>query len=440
MKKTFLLIVFSLFCFLNIDAQIAAGPMLGYSEMREVLLWVQTEKEAVVQFNYWEKGNDSLKFHTAPAVSSKNNLFIIKAIADEVLPGKEYDYEVMVNGQKMTFDYPLTFRTQTLWSFRFDPPPFKFVVGSCVYTNEPEFDRPGRPYGYTFDIFKEIYKTNPQFMVWGGDNIYLREVDWNTRSGIYKRYLDFKRQPELQPLFGSVHHYAIWDDHDFGPNDAARSYWGKDWTLEAFKDNWGNPNYIFKDEAITGTFFWEDIQFFLMDDRWFRAPNELKGDSKDYFGEKQIDWLIDALTTSRSPFKFIIAGGQVINENALFENMTTYPEERQKLLDRIREQNIPGVIFISGDRHHSSLRKLERPGTYPLYDLTVSSLTSGIAKPLDVERTSKDLIPGTIVDDLQNFGLLEISGKRTDRVLKINIIDNTGKHRWDYEIKANDLK
>jgi len=421
-------------------AQIVAGPMLGYSEMREVMLWVQTEKSVTVKYNYWVKGGDGTQFSTEPTITRKDNYFIAKVIAEEVLPGNMYEYELVINGKKQKFDYPLEFQSQTLWQYRTDPPAFKFAVGSCVYTNEPEFDRPGRGYGYTYGIFNKIYEQKPNFMVWGGDNIYLREVDWNTRSGVYKRYIDFKRQPELQKLFANTHHYATLDDHDYGPNDSDRGYWGKSWTLDAFQQNWGNPNYIFPGEAVTGTFFWEDVQFFMMDDRSFRAPNDLKDESKDYFGEKQLTWLIDALVNSSAPFKFVVTGGQVVNQAALYENMSTFPVERQKLFDAIANHNISGVVFITGDRHHTSLRKMEREGTYPIYDLTVSSLTSGMAKPADVERTDADLIPNTIVEDLQNFGMLEVSGERLNRVLKINIIDNTGADRWDYTIKANDLR
>ncbi len=441
MKKLLLLFTLVYLAFATkINAQIVAGPMLGYAEMREALLWIQTEKAAAVQFKYWDKENPSAIKSTDLIYTSAQNFFIAKALASDVLPGKKYEYAVYINKKKINFNYPLEFQTQTLWQFRTDPPSFKFAAGSCVYTNQTEFDRPGKPYGYTFDIFNKIYDQDPDFMVWGGDNIYLREVDWNTRSGIYKRYIDFKRQPELQKLFARTHNYATWDDHDYGPNDADRSFWGKNWALEAFKDNWGNPNYIFKDEAVTSTFFWEDCQFFVLDDRWFRAPNRMDDPNKDYYGQKQIDWLIDALIGSSAPFKFIVAGGQVVNPLDMFENMAAYPGERQQLLNRISEHKISGVFFISGDRHHTILRKYERAGNYPIYDLTLSSITSGIAKPNIKEIDSPDVVPGTLIEDLQNFGILEVSGERTNRVLKINTYDSAGVKRWEYSINAKDLR
>lgn len=437
MKK----IVFYFFSLLPITllAQVKSGPMLGYSDMREVLLWIQTEKEAEVFFKYYDTAEPSKVYTTKTVKTIASEANIAKIIANEVMPSKTYNYEVYVNKKKVNFTYPLQFKTQTLWQYRTDPPAFKFAAGSCTYTNEERFDRPGKPYGGEAKIFTSIYEKKPDFMIWGGDNIYLREPDWNTRTGILHRYNEFRKVPEIQPLIASTHNYAIWDDHDFGPNDADRSFWNKNLTLDAFKLFWGNPNYIFENEGITGTFFWEDCQFFLLDNRYFRAPNYLKEADKDYYGKKQEDWLIDALSYSTAPFKFIITGGQVVNPASVFENMATFPEARERLLKRIEENNISGVLFISGDRHHTNLQKLERTGTYPLYDVTISPLTSGAGKPVKDEEKSP-IVKGTEVNNQQNFGILEVSGPRTDRTLKINIFDKEGKELWNYSIKAKELR
>src|SRR5690606_34340514 len=181
----------------------------------------------------------------------------------------------------------------------------------CTYINDEPYDRPGKPYGGGYEIFNAMYQEKPDMMMWLGDNVYLREVDWNSKTGIYYRYTHTRSLPELQPLLASTHHYAIWDDHDYGPNDADRSFWGKDMTLKAFKDFWANPNYgVGGTEGITGTFFWEDCQFFLLDDRWYRSPMP----GKEYFGQTQLNWLVDALRSSKATFKFICTGGQILND------------------------------------------------------------------------------------------------------------------------------
>ena len=81
-----------------------------------------------------------------------------KLIADQVMPGKKYNYEIFINDIKVFRDYEMEFQTQQLWKWRTDPPDFKFVIGSCSYVNEPKFDRPGEPYGSNFEIFNSINK------------------------------------------------------------------------------------------------------------------------------------------------------------------------------------------------------------------------------------------------------------------------------------------
>jgi alkaline phosphatase D len=43
------------------DSLLRSGPMVGYSEMREVLLWVQTKRPARVRFAYWEEDNPAAR-------------------------------------------------------------------------------------------------------------------------------------------------------------------------------------------------------------------------------------------------------------------------------------------------------------------------------------------------------------------------------------------
>ena len=116
-----------------------------------------------------------------------------------------------------------------------------------------------------------------------------------------------------------------------------------------------------------------------------------------------------------------------------------YGVYRQLMIDLITKEKISGVMFLTGDRHHTCLQKLDRAGTYPLYDLSVSSFTAGSTKAVKEEANSP-FVEGTLVEMRHNFGLLEFSGKRTDRVMKINICDKDGKEIWTKEIRANELK
>ena len=433
-------ILFSLM-FISTYAQdlINSGPMVGYSTMQEVLLWVQTEETANVHFEYYEINNPKVKFSTDKIETEKKNGYVAKLIADQVIPGKKYKYEVYINNYKIERNYAMEFQTQELWKWRTDPPDVKFVVGSCSYINEPKFDRPGKPYGSNFEIFNSINKKKPDFMLWLGDNTYLREPDWNSRTGFIKRYSHTRAFPELQPLLASTHHYATWDDHDYGPNNSDGSFWLKETASEIFKLFWGNPNYdVTGKGGITGFFQWSDLDFFLLDNRYHRTANNNLTGNRQMLGKDQIDWLINALSFSQASFKFVAVGGQVISNGAVYENYATYPDERKYLLDKIREAKIEGVIFLDGDRHHTILSKMqETKNVYPLYDLTCSSLTAGVNN--DNEPYNSFKLEETFVN-VNNFGMLNVTGPTNDRQLSIQIFDKDGKELWIKSIKANDLK
>ncbi len=129
-----------------------SGPMVGYSDMREVMLWAQTKQPAHVQIRYHETGSPTagkpIPTHlTNEVYTNRQTVFTAHLLADQVEHGKVYEYDVLIEGQKVSLPYPTRFQTQSLWQWRTDPPTFSFGVGSCTYVNEPDVARPGKSYG-----------------------------------------------------------------------------------------------------------------------------------------------------------------------------------------------------------------------------------------------------------------------------------------------------
>jgi alkaline phosphatase D len=411
-----------------------SGPMLGYSEMREVMLWVQTKVPARVQFEYWPEAEPQATKMTAIVNTQAETAFTAHIKAEFLEPGKRYQYRLYLNKKKVELPYPTVFQTQTLWQWRTDPPPFTLALGSCTYINEDPYDRPGTPYGADYFIFQSIQQKKPDMMLWLGDNTYLREVDWNSRSGILHRHTHSRAVPEMQALLASTHHYAIWDDHDFGPDDSDRSFIHKDLTLEAFKLFWGNPSYGVNGKPGTTTSVqFNDMDFFLLDNRYYRSPNHRDTGERTILGQEQKEWLIDALAASKAPFKFVAIGGQFLNTIKVAENCINYEEEHQWILDRIEEENIKNVFFLTGDRHLSELARYVNKKGNVLYDLTISPLSSGPNTRPDQGNLNR--VEGTVVTQ-RNFGLLSFSGLRTQRKMKIQIFDNKGVELWNREIES----
>jgi alkaline phosphatase D len=437
MKKLALILICFLL-FIGATGQkklLSSGPMVGYSEMKEVLLWVQTTKAAAVKIAYWDIEEPGVIYWTNNVVTNENEAFTAHLLANEVEPGNNYGYDLYINTIRIDLPYKTEFQSLPIWKWRSDPYDFTLATGSCAYINEPRYDRPGEPYGGDYYIFENIHKKNPDLMIWLGDNVYLREADWNTRTGIMHRYTHDRAIPELQPLLGSVHHYAIWDDHDYGPNNSDKSYFMKETTLEAFKLFWANPTYGVGDIEGAFTFFqWSDADFFLLDNRYYRDANILNQESKTILGEEQLEWLKNALVSSYATFKIIAMGGQFLNTEARGETYTNYgfEQEREEIINFIHEQDIKGVLILSGDRHYAELSKLEVENEPVIYDLTVSTMTAGVYK--DAAEVQNELnVEGTLVVE-RNFATLHFTGPADNRIVEIKIFNSNGELLWTRNI------
>ena len=417
--------------FLFAQNDIQSGPMVGYCTTREVALWIQLTHPSNVIIKYFEKVKNAKKFTTLEKKAIKSEYFVVKLIADSVLPGKTYNYEVFINGKKKEFDFPLQFKTPPNWRYRTEEPNFTIACGSGTYINDSIYDRKGKPYGAKVNIFEEIYHKKPDIMLWLGDNIYLRSEEWASNTGIAYRYTNTRSVKVIRQLMASTANYAIWDDHDAGPNDCDGSFWNIENTLRFFNLFWANPGTGVKDIKGAISFFnWGNVDFFLLDNRYYRDPDHLKATSKTLLGEKQKKWFLNALVSSNASFKIVAMGGQFLNSAKNFETYSNYgfEKERQEILDFIDTQKLKNVIFLTGDRHFTELSYLQTAkNKIEIYDFTVSPLTSGPAESAK-DEINKYRVPETSVMQ-RNFGFISyISSKKA---CKLQSFDTEGNLLWE---------
>ena len=407
------------------------GPMLTYLAMRETAIWVQTDKAAEVQMKYWKLTNPQEKFVSNTVLTKPESAYTATLVTSLLDLDTEYGYEIILN-QKAVKPFPnQKFKTKKLWKWRTDAPDFSFLTGSCNYVNDSAFDRPGKGYGGDYQIFTSMAREPSNFMLWLGDNVYLREPDWDSKSGIQYRYTHTRALPEMQNLLRSTHHYAIWDDHDYGPNDAIGSFHLKDITLQAFKDFFPSNNYgVANGQGITSYFDWSDCAFFLLDDRWFRTNI---GKDGVIFGQEQLSWLIESLKNSEARFKFIAVGSQVLNSAKAKENHSNYDNEHAKLLQQLDEHNIKGVIFLTGDRHNSEISKFTTSDGDVFYDLTVSPLTSGSTANPNEPNTLR--VEGSYIGGKHNYAIIQVLGNKAERRVEVIYKDKDGKVLYRYVIR-----
>ena len=359
--------------------ELASGPMPGYVGMREATIWLQTQTSASVQLHYWAQNEPTLRYLSDIASVKASTDFTAHIHILNLDPETVYGYQVYVDGTEVSFESDLHFHTLPFRRRGEETPEFTVTVGSCSFINDSRSDRPGSFFGGGFEIFNTIASHKPAFMLWLGDHIYLREADIHSPTGIAYRYRHVRRFPPLQNLLRGTHHVAIWDDHDYGPNNYNRSWIFKDMALQQFQRYWANPSYGLNElPGIFTVVSYGDVDFFLLDDRFYRddekSPNQPE---KGMFGKEQLDWLKNALLASTATFKIVAGGSQFFDGQPDAEGWHHFPHERETFVEWFRTAKPKGILFLSGDRHLTKLLRYDENVPYPLYELTCSPLTSG---------------------------------------------------------------
>ncbi len=432
------------------EAQLISGPMLGPVELRDARVWIavgSADDAAVLKV---KRDGETQEREILPERISKQGFHTCIFTIGALEPGTTYNYTVEVTGSKQNLIRKTgKLTTKTLFQWRFNAPDFSFLTGSCAYFNEPAYDRPGKPYGLDSSIFETMAKEKAAFMLWLGDNWYTREVDYNSAWGLWYRAYRDRSMPVLQPLLSSMGHVAIWDDHDYGPNDFGKSYFLKNTSREIFSTFWLNHSYGDGEEGIYSRYQYNDVDFFLMDDRWWRdfenLPDSVNGqpnDGKRMFGRQQLNWLKEELRYSKAnpfiSFRVIVTGSQVLNPVSPFDKLLRFPAEYYELINFIKDEKIDGIVFLTGDRHHSEVIKVQPDGLYPLYDITCSPLSSGTHKFGGKEAYNPYRVFG--LDELQNYGRITIHGERSRRKMQVDFIGKKGEPLGSWTVGEQELK
>lgn len=267
-----------------------------------------------------------------------------------------------------------------------EEPITRVACGSCY---RPRLDR---------GIWKTIGETRPQLFLFMGDNIYADTVDMAIME---KRYRELTNLPAYQALQRSCRVLPIWDDHDFGSNDAGASYPKRKESRDQFLKAYPFPaDHPIHDQA--GVYHsWRGgppgkrLQVILLDTRYFRsnliekrinrrktlAPNTAP--DATILGPAQWEWL-DRELQKPADLRFIVSSIQVLATEHRFEKWSNFPVERQRLLNLLKTRKTERVVLFSGDRHLAEIASLpvrdsELP--YPLMELTASGMTHAGAPP-----------------------------------------------------------
>ena len=259
----------------------------------------------------------------------------------------------------------------------------RIAAGSCARQDRPQ------------PLWEAVATFRPDVLLMLGDTIYGDTEDMDL---LREKYAKLAAQPGFAALRRTVPIVAVWDDHDYGANDAGREYPRKRESQQVFCDFFGiaadaplrTQAGIYR--AVTVGPPGRRVQFICLDTRYHRSSlheipraERVKGQGPyrptvdpdaTMLGAEQWAWLERAL---REPaeVRIVLSSIQVVAEDHQWERWGNFPAERARLLRTIRAAGAAGVIIVSGDRHSGEISRMP-PGDaaleYPLYDLTASSI------------------------------------------------------------------
>jgi len=307
-------------------------------------------------------------------------------------------------------------------------PVARIAAGSCVRQDRPQ------------PLWDEVAAFRPDVLLMLGDNVYGDTEDMEVLRG---KYALLAAQPVFAALRARVPIIAVWDDHDFGANDAGREYPRKRESQQEFLDFFGvaadaplrTQAGIYR--AVTVGPPGRRVQFICLDTRFHRSPlaaiprAERPPGTGPYrptldpdatvLGGEQWAWL-ERVLREPAEVRVVLSSIQVVATDHAWEQWGNFPAERARLLRTIREAGATGVIVVSGDRHSGEISRLP-PGddslAYPLHDLTASSINQ--PKRAAGEEPNR-LRVGPWCCGV-NFGTIEIDWDADDPLITLSIRD-----------------
>ena len=418
---------------------LTSAPLAGHFTADSVRLWLQASEATKATIAWWPESEPETTARKLEQTLLGPSAFSAIATISGLKPGARYRYTVALDGKPTGL--VRSFRTAPAASTA--PADFRIYLGSCAYTEA--MSPSGNPYGDAFHIFDAIAAriqadVLPHFMLWLGDNLYFRpkgkflgEADFASVVRMEARYREVREKDMFQKLFAATHHYAIWDDHDYGSNDADKSFRYKTDALRLFKQYWPNPDMGSPDLPGTWTSFThQDAEFFFLDDRYYRDDEKAEpAESKAMFGPAQIAWLKKSLTNSKASFKLVCNGSQLLSEdeNGHYSGWHNYQTERDAFLAWLTKEKISGLLFLSGDRHNTQVFRLKQDGAPVVYEFSCSPFTSRLSKLSKKDRANPRFVADLGVEQ-RNFGTLEFAGSGKQRKIVACCFDSNGKQLW----------
>lgn len=292
-----------------------------------------------------------------------------------------------------------------------------FAFGSC---NSQKRSQP---------LWEYINRDNPQLWIWGGDNIYADTSDPNIIQQLYQYQNNvpgYKQLKKTTPIIG------IWDDHDYGYDNATWNNPMKHISQQLFLDFIAEPSKStrrIKEGVYTSHTFGQigqRVKFIFLDNRFNHSSPEKDA---DLLGSDQWVWLENELKYSKAQVHFIMAGLSILSAKIpKTEEWNDHPKAKERLLNLINKYNPRGLVFLSGDKHFASV--FQRDGHL---EFMSSGMTHTVPKYL--RRYVSRFYPNTFYG--LNYGQVKINWETTPVEIELNVKTYREEPVWSFKYRLN---
>jgi alkaline phosphatase D len=238
---------------------------------------------------------------------------------------------------------------------------------------------------------------------------------------------DYRRKFQLyrsDPLLRAVHAkfpiVMLWDDHEVQDNYAGKPADGglppathfslarKKAGRQAFFENM--PAFPGGTKLYRKLSFGANVDLIVTDQRTYRenqpcddavvAPCADYDQPRDFLGRAQMNWVKDALASSKARWKLmanevtIMPTRVLAGANYTYDTWLGYPREREELLTHIRDRQIKDVVFLTGDIH-TFIAGDVRTGDGATGDTVATELVGGSITSQSLGETHLDAGGGT---------------------------------------------
>ena len=345
---------------------IELGPMLGHISAQDARIWIKATGPAKLTVRVGETADlrDAREIDGPALVES--GAFTGHVLVPELKAASRYYYAVLLDGSPANARPWPSFVTAPERETRGR---LRFAFGSCA----------GKEGWLDAATWADLEaRTTIDLVLLLGDNHYANTPDPAKQRAAFAAH---RRNPGFVALTRRTPLYGIWDDHDFGPNNSDGTLAGKELGLATFKEFFPNPGYGEPENpGVYFTFSRGDVDFFMLDVRYHRSPNNALDDgTKTMLGATQLAWLKRELLASKATVKFIGSGSEW-QSHSQADCWITFDRERKEILDFLDEHGMNNVVLLSGDRHFTAGYQV-RGQTIEITSGPLGSPNSKVSKP-----------------------------------------------------------